>query len=47
MAQDAQGYLWFGTLGGASRFDGLEFTNYALTDGLPDASERDGPRLER
>ncbi|MBL7954143.1 MAG: histidine kinase [Flavobacteriales bacterium] len=36
MAQDAQGYLWFGTLGGASRFDGLEFTNYALTDGLPD-----------
>jgi ligand-binding sensor domain-containing protein/two-component sensor histidine kinase len=36
MAQDAQGYLWFGTLGGASRFDGQEFTNYALTDGLPD-----------
>ncbi|MBK7267962.1 MAG: hypothetical protein IPI07_00075 [Flavobacteriales bacterium] len=36
MAQDAQGYLWFGTLGGASRFDGIEFTNYALGDGLPD-----------
>lgn len=36
MAQDAQGYLWFGTLGGASRFDGSEFTNYALGDGLPD-----------
>lgn len=37
MAQDAQGYLWFGTLGGASRFDGNEFTNYALQEGLPDA----------
>ncbi|MBL7953168.1 MAG: histidine kinase [Flavobacteriales bacterium] len=36
MAQDAQGYLWFGTLGGASRFDGIEFTNYAISDGLPD-----------
>ena len=36
IAQDAQGYLWFGTLGGASRFDGREFVNYALTDGLPD-----------
>ena len=36
MAQDAQGYLWFGTLGGASRFDGIEFTNYAIGDGLPD-----------
>lgn len=37
MAQDAQGYLWFGTLGGASRFDGKNFTNYALQEGLPDA----------
>ncbi|HPF90351.1 MAG: histidine kinase [Flavobacteriales bacterium] len=36
MMQDAQGYLWFGTLGGASRFDGQEFTSYALSDGLPD-----------
>ena len=36
MIQDAQGYLWFGTLGGASRFDGQEFTSYALSDGLPD-----------
>lgn len=34
--QDAQGYIWFGTLGGASRFDGREFVNYALSDGLPD-----------
>ncbi|MEO8733102.1 MAG: two-component regulator propeller domain-containing protein, partial [Flavobacteriales bacterium] len=34
--QDKAGYLWFGTLGGASRFDGLEFVNYGLRDGLPD-----------
>lgn len=37
MAQDSKGYLWFGTLGGASRFDGRTFTNYALQEGLPDA----------
>ncbi len=37
MAQDQNGYLWFGTLGGASRFDGRDFTNYALQEGLPDA----------
>lgn len=37
MAQDEHGYLWFGTLGGASRFDGLEFTNHAMQEGLPDA----------
>ncbi|MBK6370681.1 MAG: histidine kinase [Flavobacteriales bacterium] len=36
IAQDAHGYLWFGTLGGASRFDGSEYVNYALADGLPD-----------
>jgi ligand-binding sensor domain-containing protein len=37
MAQDKDGYLWFGTLGGASRFDGLDFTNFGLRNGLPDA----------
>ena len=37
MGQDAQGYLWFGTLGGASRYDGHSFENFALQDGLPDA----------
>lgn len=37
MAQDANGYLWFGTLGGASRFDGQYFHNLTLQDGLPDA----------
>lgn len=36
MVQDRDGYLWFGTLGGASRFDGHAFHNYALPDGLPD-----------
>jgi ligand-binding sensor domain-containing protein len=36
MAQDRAGYLWFGTLGGASRFDGLDFVNYGLRNGLPD-----------
>jgi hypothetical protein len=35
MAQDSAGYMWFGTLGGASRFDG-DFTNYGLRQGLPD-----------
>lgn len=37
MTQDDEGYLWFGTLGGVSRFDGHSFTNYALQEGLPDA----------
>ncbi|MBL0129190.1 MAG: histidine kinase [Flavobacteriales bacterium] len=37
MAQDGDGYLWFGTLGGASRFDGTFFQNLALQEGLPDA----------
>lgn len=37
IAQDAEGHLWFGTLGGVSRFDGHGFQNYALQEGLPDA----------
>lgn len=37
MAQDGAGYLWLGTLGGASRFDGHSFVNYSLQQGLPDA----------
>jgi len=37
MAQDGAGYLWIGTLGGASRYDGHSFSNYSLQDGLPDA----------
>lgn len=35
--QTTDGYLWIGTLGGgASRFDGLSFTNFTRKDGLPD-----------
>jgi ligand-binding sensor domain-containing protein/two-component sensor histidine kinase len=32
--QDHLGYLWFGTLGGVSRFDGQDFDNFARQDGL-------------
>ncbi|MBN8249164.1 MAG: hypothetical protein J0L84_17180, partial [Verrucomicrobia bacterium] len=28
MAQDSQGYLWFGTLGGLSRWNGYEFASF-------------------
>ena len=33
--QDRQGYLWVGTNGGVSRFDGSEFTTFTQDDGLP------------
>ncbi len=33
--QDSRGYIWAGTLGGLSRFDGLGFVNYDRQDGLP------------
>ena len=33
---DKNGNLWFGTAGGASRFDGKSFTNFTTDDGLPD-----------
>ncbi len=32
--QDRDGYLWFGTEGGVSKFDGVRFTNYTVSDGL-------------
>lgn len=32
--QDAKGYLWVGTYGGLSRFDGRGFKNYTVNDGL-------------
>ncbi len=34
--QDPLGYLWIGTDGGLSRFNGNAFTNYGYADGLPD-----------
>jgi len=35
IVQDSQGFLWFGTLNGLSRFDGYSFTNYTADQGLP------------
>src|SRR5450755_5137074 len=34
ITQDNFDNLWFGTLGGISRYDGKTFTNYSETDGL-------------
>lgn len=34
MIQDKEGYLWFGTLNGLSRFDGTRFITYRTKDGL-------------
>lgn len=36
ITQDNNGYLWIGTLGGLSRFDGFQFKNYSTNDGLLD-----------
>lgn len=36
MTQDKQGFLWFGTETGLSRFDGSRFVNFSTLDGLPD-----------
>jgi ligand-binding sensor domain-containing protein len=33
--QDSHGYMWFGTTGGLSRFDGYSFVNYGIDHGLP------------
>ena len=34
--QDKQGYVWFATDKGLSRYNGYEFENYTTKDGLPD-----------
>jgi hypothetical protein len=36
MVQDRDGFLWFGTEVGLSRFDGTHFKNFTKADGLPD-----------
>jgi ligand-binding sensor domain-containing protein len=34
LCQDNKGYIWIGTLGGVSKFDGNHFKNYSTKDGL-------------
>ena len=36
MVQDKDGFMWFGTETGLSRFDGTHFKNFYTNDGLPD-----------
>lgn len=36
MAQDKEGFIWFGTETGLSRYDGTHFRNFTIQDGLPD-----------
>ncbi|MGN6213139.1 histidine kinase [Parafilimonas sp.] len=35
-AQDKDGFMWFGTETGLSRYDGVHFRNYSVDDGLDD-----------
>lgn len=34
--QDNEGFIWFATETGVSRFDGVHFKNFTIDDGLPD-----------
>jgi ligand-binding sensor domain-containing protein len=36
MLRDKQGFMWFATETGVSRFDGTNFKNFTTADGLPD-----------
>ena len=38
LIQDNDGYMWYGTNRGVSRFDGFEFKSYTASDGLPSNS---------
>ncbi|GAA0878523.1 hybrid sensor histidine kinase/response regulator transcription factor [Algoriphagus jejuensis] len=40
-AQDKQGFLWIGTFGGLSRFDGYEFEPFVSTQGQPNTIPND------
>ena len=33
--QDSKGYIWIGTKGGLSKYDGVKFINYTVNEGLP------------
>src|SRR3569832_723673 len=35
IVSDPRGFLWFCTYDGLSRFDGYEFVNYSVAQGLP------------
>jgi ligand-binding sensor domain-containing protein len=35
--QDSEGYIWIGTKGGVSRYDGINFVNFSIDEGLPDS----------
>lgn len=39
--QDSRGFLWFCTAEGISRYDGYEFVNFTVADGLPDRHVND------
>ncbi|GAB2837860.1 histidine kinase [Ferruginibacter profundus] len=36
MCQDKEGFMWFATENGLSRYDGTHFKNFTVKDGLPD-----------
>ncbi|MFN8250537.1 MAG: histidine kinase [Ferruginibacter sp.] len=36
MCQDKNGFIWFATENGLSRYDGTRFKNFTVADGLPD-----------
>jgi ligand-binding sensor domain-containing protein/signal transduction histidine kinase len=41
VVRDSQGFLWFCTVEGLSRFDGYAFSTYTQAEGLPNASAND------